>query len=101
MKSKRSKACDIPPKVKARVRERDEGKCVLCKLCEGFPNAHYISRAQGGLGVEENVVSLCLDCHGKLDGAERNELKPKVKAYLQSKYPNWNEEDLIYSKWRN
>ena len=25
--------------------------------------------------------------------------REKVKAYLQSIYPNWNEEDLVYKKY--
>ncbi len=101
MKSKRSQACDIPQKVKQAVWERDGGCCILCGSPNAMPNAHYIRRSQGGLGIEENVVTACLYCHGKLDGVECSTLKPIVKEYLQSKYPNWNEEGLIYSKRRN
>lgn len=31
MKSKRSKATDIPMSVKKKVFERDKGRCVVCK----------------------------------------------------------------------
>ena len=53
---KRTKALDIPEKVKRRVWERDGHQCVLCGSIYAMPNAHYISRAQGGLGIEENAV---------------------------------------------
>lgn len=46
--SKRSKACEIPQKVKENVWNRDDQKCILCgkyvpKTCA---NAHYIKRSQ-------------------------------------------------------
>ena len=50
--SKRSKACDISPKVKKKVWERDNHCCIICGSPYAMPNAHYISRAQGGLGIE-------------------------------------------------
>lgn len=46
--SKRSKDCEIPQKVKEKVWNRDDHKCILCgkyvpKTCA---NAHYIKRSQ-------------------------------------------------------
>lgn len=108
MKSKRSKATDIPMSVKKKVFERDKGRCVVCKnYCNVMPNAHYISRSKGGLGIEENVVTLCTEltknkCHRKYDFGtyeERKKIKKIIHDYLKSKYKNWNEEDLIYKKW--
>lgn len=32
----------------------------MCGSSYAMPNAHYIARAQGGLGIEENIVTLCL-----------------------------------------
>ena len=69
MKSKRSKACDISQKVKELVWDRDEHKCIICgryvpKTCA---NAHFIKRSQGGLGIPENVVTLCPQCHYEED----------------------------------
>lgn len=48
MKSKRSKACEIPQKVKEVVWNRDSQKCIYCgkwvpKTCA---NAHFIKRSQ-------------------------------------------------------
>lgn len=100
MKSKRSKACDIPPPVKQRVFERDDGLCIICGK-PGIPNAHFIRRSQGGLGIEENVVTLCPICHTRFDdGWGREEIETKIREYLMYMYPNWNEKDLYYDKWR-
>ena len=109
-KSNRSKATDIPYSVKKRVFLRDEGKCVICgNMINVMPNAHYISRNDGGLGIEENVVTLCTEftenkCHRKYDFGteeERNYCREKIREYLKSKYKNWNEKNLIYQKTFN
>ena len=44
MKSKMSKACDIPMRIKKLVYERDDGKCIVCHQ-PGVPNAHFIPRS--------------------------------------------------------
>lgn len=104
MKSKRSKACDITKKVKEIVAKRDGGLCIICGN-RGLPNSHYIRRSQGGLGIEQNVVTMCLDCHNAYDNGNDTErkkyIKEKTKNYLKSKYKNWNENELIYKKWNN
>lgn len=107
MKSKRSKATDISMSVKKKVWERDKGRCVLCgNYCNVMPNAHFIPRSKGGLGIEENIITLCTEltpnkCHRRYDFGtreEREEIKEYLREYLKSKYPNWNEEDLYYKK---
>lgn len=100
--SKRSKACDITQSVKEIVWNRDNGCCIICgKL--GSPNSHYISRAKGGLGVEQNIVTMCMDCHNAYDNGydkERKDyIKKQTKKYLKNKYEDWNEEELIYKKY--
>lgn len=108
MKTKRSKATDISNSVKKKVFERDNGCCVVCgNSYNVMPNAHYIPRSKGGLGIEQNVVTMCTElttnkCHRKYDFGtikERNKIKQKIKKYLQSKYEDWNEKDLIYRKY--
>lgn len=101
-KSSRSKACDITKKVKDKVWQRDNCMCIICKSPFAMPNAHYISRAQSGLGIEENIVTLCQRCHHNYDQTEHREFyRQKIKVYLQSKYPDWDEEKLVYSRWKN
>ena len=109
MKTKRSKATDISQKVKQKVWERDNGECVIChNNYNVMPNAHYIPRSKGGLGIEENVFTACTrltdnDCHYKFDNGtkeEKEKLKKIVSDYLKEKYPNWSEDKLYYNKKR-
>lgn len=98
MKSKRTKALDISPEVKEAVYERDGGRCVLCGR-PGAPNAHFVARSQGGLGIEENVVTLCIECHNRYDnGAFRAQTEAELEAYLRGLYPDWSREKLYYRK---
>lgn len=96
---KQTKAVAISPEVKSAVHARD-GKCVLCGSIFGIPNAHYIPRSRGGLGIEQNIVELCPTCHYRYDNTpDRPVIKEILRRYLQSKYQNWSEEKLIYRKW--
>lgn len=108
-KTKRSKATDITMEVKKRVWERDKGRCVVCGNNRNvMPNAHYIPRSKGGLGIEQNIVTLCTEftpnkCHRKFDFGNRKEhdhIKQIIKRYLEGQYENWNEEELIYKKYK-
>ncbi len=94
---KRTRALDISAQVKRRVLERDE-QCVWCGR-EGAPNAHYISRAQGGLGVEENILTLCTECHRRYDQtSDRPLMREYFREYLRGIYPEWDEGKLVYKK---
>lgn len=97
MKSRRSKATDIPAKVKKIVWERDDHRCIFCGSSQAMPNAHVISRAQGGLGVEENIVTACYICHYKMDQtSQRQEYLLKANNYLDSIYGS--RKNLRYEK---
>ena len=105
--SARQRATDIPMKVKQAVWERDEGCCVVCGYNRNtMPNAHYIPRSKGGLGIEQNVVTLCTEltpnkCHRKYDFGtkeEREEIGEKIAEYLSRNYANWNPDDLVFKK---
>ena len=97
---KRTKALAIPREVRRRVSERDGGRCILCGM-PGNPEAHYLPRAQGGLGIEENILTLCRRCHRAYDGEKRKELRPALREYLREHYPEWDESGLVYQKWRD
>ena len=94
---RRTKALSIPPKVKAQVWDRDLHRCVLCGTPCASPDAHFISRAQGGLGIPENIVPLCRACHDRYDN--RAVLRERLRDHLMTWYPNWDEQNLIYKKW--
>lgn len=108
-KSIHTKSLEIPIKIKKAVAERDSVNewpcCVFCgkpaptSTPLAFSNAHYIPRSQGGLGTEENILTLCWDCHMRFDqSTERENMRMFFREYLMSKYPDWNEENLIYKK---
>ena len=107
--NKRTKALSIAKAVKIAVAKRDSVDgypcCIWCgkpapteeKLA--FSNAHYISRAQGGLGIEENLLTLCPDCHRAYDQSpKREKMRECFKDYLQARYPEWDENKLYFTK---
>ena len=97
--SKRSKACDFSIKVKKQMIERDNNCCIICGSLNITP-AHYISRSKGGLGVIENGVCLCVECHTSYDNSKyRHSYKSYIKNYLDSFYPNFTDEQRKYRKW--
>lgn len=105
MPSRRTKALSISAAVRERVRERD-GCCVLCFLKRGIFNArglecaHYISRGQSGLGIEENLVMLCPSCHKETDQSEKREANREMIAeHLRNIYESWDEISKTYNRW--
>lgn len=113
MKSKRTKACDISPKVRHEVHQRDGG-CIFCQANKFMPPEgefitslgviqimHFVPRAQGGLGIPENLAEGCVWHHTLLDNGKgtREEMLRIFESYLRLNYPNWNREKLIFNKW--
>ncbi len=105
----RTRATAIPREVKIAVAHRDEimhyPACVYCgrhapaDCPEAWSNAHFISRAQGGLGIEENILTLCPECHRAYDHTDaRRAMKTVFSVYLRAHYPDWREEKLVYRK---
>ena len=53
------------------------------------------------MGIEENVLTLCPDCHRRYDQTtEREEMREYFKCLLLSIYVDWDESKLIYQKGR-
>ena len=102
-KHRQTKETDINSKVKVRVWERDNHRCIFCKTLVTWHYAfcHYIPRSAGGLGIEENIFTGCEDCHREQEnGLNTLEYEEKAKRHLKSIYgANWKEEDLIYRKY--
>lgn len=105
MKSKRSKACEITKKVKEIVWHRDNKRCVYCKRYVPISCAccHFIPRSKSGLGIEQNILTLCINCHGNFDNSDKRQAYKNIfREYLQNIYgESWKEEDLMYNKWKN
>lgn len=100
MKHKQTKATAIDRKTKETVYERDKGLCIICHR-PGLPEAHYIRRSQGGLGIPENIVTLCRECHREFDeGRKHSEYKEKIKNYLERFYPDFDDYNRIYHKYK-
>ena len=99
--SKISKACDISPKVRKIVVDRDGGRCIICGSQNGIQIAHYISRARLGLGIPQNLGCLCLRCHMAYDnGKLHRQIKTLFKRHLNAKYDDWDESQLTYKKFK-
>ena len=96
----RTKATNIPKKVREEVYTRDKG-CIICGSIHNLTIAHFISRAQSGRGLKENLVTLCILCHHEMDNGKNSlEIKAKVKKYLNDLYPDFTDEMRTYDKWR-
>lgn len=100
MKSKRTKACEITPEVRRAVEKRDGGCCIFCGNPHARGEAHFIARSHGGLGIEQNILTVCRPCHHEMDnGKNRAYYTATAECYLRDIYPDWNIEDLIYKKY--
>ena len=106
---KDTKAKDFDKATKQQIADRDSIDgwpcCVFCGMPApsenllAFSNAHFISRAQGGLGVAENGLTLCQSCHRRYDQTtDREDMREYFADYLKEQYPKWNEEKLYYKK---
>ena len=106
---KDTKARDFSSGTKRIIAARDQYDgwtcCIYCgrpapsENPTAFSNAHYISRAQGGLGIPENGLTLCQECHRKYDQTTaRKGMRDFFREYLKGKYFDWKEENLIYRK---
>jgi 5-methylcytosine-specific restriction endonuclease McrA len=101
MKSKRTKATGVTPKVRKMVMERDK-RCVVCGSSNFLSVAHvHINRSHGGLGVPENLCVLCAHCHTNLDnGLEKYTapIKRQILSYMGRLYPGVTVDTLKFKK---
>ena len=100
MKHERTKATSIPPKVREEVEERDKHRCIFCGSTDARGEAHFVRRSQGGLGIPQNILTVCRKHHRLLDeGPNKEWYQEKAREYLKSMYPDWDEKELVYNKW--
>lgn len=96
-----TKATSIRADVKPIVWRRDMCRCVLCGSHNAGPHCHYIRRSHGGLGIPENLWTGCQTCHEAFDSeASDGPLHQEVADYLRKHYPDWDEIDKCYRKYR-
>ena len=100
----RSQVCEFPKKERLAIYNRDKNRCIFCGATSSLTIAHvFFSRAKGGLGVQENGVLACRDCHNKLDhGRPKEKLRYEkiAKEYLLEFYPFLLFHELRYKKGR-
>lgn len=47
-------------------------------------------------------MTLCIECHNRYDnGPYRAQTESELKAYLQTLYPEWSREKILYRKEEN
>lgn len=106
---KDTKARDFDRKTKIAIMVRDSIDgwpcCVYCGAAAPsdespvWSNAHFISRAQGGLGIEQNGLTLCPNCHRNYDQTTaREDMREFFRRYLKWKYAKWDEKSLYYRR---
>jgi predicted restriction endonuclease len=100
--SNQSKACDITPKVRATVLRRDSHRCIYCHTPYALQLAHvFYNRSHGGLGVVENLVTLCIEHHCAMDNGKIEKSKPVrdvCESYLRGRYYGFDFDSLKYKK---
>lgn len=97
----RTKSTSISQNTKKVVHNRDGGCCIFCgrPIPISMSNAHIIPRSAGGLGIEQNIISACFDCHRSLDqSTKRTEMMWLVEAYMMTKYAEWDKNKYIFKK---
>lgn len=112
--SRAARAREFPKEAREEIFQRDLGQCIFCKQQYHMEDAtwlskeilsimHYVPRSKNGLGIPENGALGCEYHHNMMDNGNkgrRAEMLGIFRDYLKSKYKDWNEEMLTYSKWR-
>lgn len=112
--SRQAKAREFSRAERNKIYERDGGKCIFCQKEYHMEEStwygrtmlsvmHFIPRSKNGLGIERNGAIGCAFHHEMLDNGyrgRREEMLSIFRAYLKGKYAGWNEEELVYEKWR-
>lgn len=65
------------------VFERDGWRCVLCRSRRQLTPHHILPRSRGGPDTKQNLVTLCVLCHGAMGGKGWREAYDTLKAIAQ------------------
>jgi 5-methylcytosine-specific restriction endonuclease McrA len=101
----RTKATSVNPKVRETILERDNNQCVSCGSRSNLTMAHvFVNRSHGGMGVKENLATLCIKCHHELDNGKKHEQdyqRAAVQFYMIEKYGMPELKKITYNKWND
>ncbi|MFL6440214.1 MAG: HNH endonuclease [Terriglobales bacterium] len=61
----------IPLRVRDRVLHRDSWRCQICGSMLNLQVHHQVFRSHGGQDCDDNLITLCAACHGRLHGLMR------------------------------
>jgi len=98
----RKEATSISPQVRETVLKRDNHRCIVCGSNFNLQLHHcFVNRSHGGLGVKENLVTLCCQCHFYADNGKaihKSAIDNVIDGYMKSKYPKLDKSILSYRK---
>ena len=87
--------------VKRNVYRRDGGCCIFCgrPVSVYHANSHVISRAYGGLGIEQNIMTNCIECHRLYDQSiQRKKMQEIAIKHMIRIYGEFDKENLVFKK---
>ena len=94
---------NITNETRKKVYRRDGWRCALCDSTRYIQIHHAVPRGQGGPDTEQNLITLCSDCHALahgLDlrglGASQEDVQQSIIEYLADRYA---EDGVIWNPW--
>jgi len=103
MRNIRTKSLDVSPKVRKAVYKRDSiddyPNCVTCGNPGYHDMSHIVKRSKSGLGIPENLINQCRECHEKMESGDEG-LMQRAQEHLKHYYPGWtiDSEELRYKR---
>lgn len=83
----------IPNRLRKKVYARDGYRCALCDSGKYIQIHHCIPRGKGGKNTEQNLITLCSDCHAMAHGAgndffdmDESQISIAIVEYLADYY---------------
>jgi len=104
--SKRSVWCEPSKETRKQILKRDQNQCIFCHSEKALTQAHvFLSRAKGGKGSKENLITSCMACHyflldnpiGKTNIEKSKTMLEYAKNYLIHKENIINDKEFIKS----
>ena len=89
---------NITNATRKKVYRRDGYRCALCDSTQYIQIHHAVPRGEGGTDHEQNLITLCADCHALAHGmdlrgwgATREDVEQAIVEYLADTYAgDWN-----------
>lgn len=75
-----------------RVKARDGNKCILCESTDNLEVHHVAAVAEGGSASDDNLVTLCRECHQKV---HHNEESKSVLMSIKEYQERIRESDIL------